>query len=72
MLAAFKKAERVIEDMPLDPEQMLLSMTDNFKIMYLYRLFFQQNDVIWRSNTRNQRCYATIVSNQAIRNSCTY
>ncbi|WP_299531692.1 TetR/AcrR family transcriptional regulator [Ulvibacterium sp.] len=48
MLTALKNAERIIEDKPLDPEQMLLSMTDNFKIMYSYRLFFQQNDVIWR------------------------
>ncbi len=48
MLAAFKSAERIIEDEPLDPEQMLLSMTDNFRIMNSYRLFFQQNDVIWR------------------------
>lgn len=48
MLTALKSAERIIEDKPLDPEQMLLSMTDNFKIMYSYRLFFQQNDVIWR------------------------
>ncbi|RKN79847.1 TetR/AcrR family transcriptional regulator [Ulvibacterium marinum] len=48
MLTALKSAERIIEDKPLDPQQMLLSMTDNFKIMYSYRLFFQQNDVIWR------------------------
>lgn len=48
MLNALKGAERMIENKPLDPEEMLLSMTDNFKIMHSYRLFFQQNDVIWR------------------------
>lgn len=48
MSAAFKKAERHMEDKLLDPEQVLLSMMDNFEIMNSYRLFFQQNDVIWR------------------------
>ena len=48
MLIAFKNAERILEDQLLNPEQILLSMKDNFKIMYSYRLFFQQNDVIWR------------------------
>lgn len=48
MLAAFKSAERFIDDMPLAPEEMLMSMIDNFQIMHAYRLFFQQNDVIWR------------------------
>lgn len=46
--AAFKSAEQFVGNQPLTPEQMLLSMTDNFKIMQSYRLFFQQYDVIWR------------------------
>lgn len=45
---AFKAAERFNGNNPLDQEQMLLSMTENFKIMQSYRLFFQQNEVIWR------------------------
>lgn len=46
--SAFKAAERFNGNDPLDQEQMLLSMTENFKIMQSYRLFFQQNEVIWR------------------------
>ena len=48
MMGAFKSAERVLEEDLLDPAKMLSSMTDNFRIMHEYRLFFQQNDVIWR------------------------
>lgn len=32
----------------LEADQMLESMLSNFRIMHQYRLFFQQNDVIWR------------------------
>lgn len=31
-----------------DYQNMFLSMNENFKIMSTYRLFFQQNEVIWR------------------------
>lgn len=44
----FKAAEQFVDNKALSPEKMLLSMTENFKIMNSYRLFFQQNDVIWR------------------------
>lgn len=32
----------------LNPSMILTSMQENFKIMYKYRLFFQQNEVVWR------------------------
>lgn len=48
MMEALQSAERTIVEDLLVPEKMLRSMIDNFQIMHDYRLFFQQNEVIWR------------------------
>lgn len=47
-LTEIKNAEQILEENLLDSEHTLQSMKTNFRIMYTYRLFFQQNDVIWR------------------------
>lgn len=47
MIEAFKNAES-LKSRALSPENIFYSMRSNFKIMHDYRVFFQQNTVIWR------------------------
>ncbi len=42
-----KNAERYIET-SFPKEEVILSMKDNYKIMYKYRFFFKDNEVVWR------------------------
>lgn len=47
-LAELKDSERYKEGNPFEKEQVIGSMRDNFQIMFRFRFFFKDNEVVWR------------------------
>lgn len=47
-LAELKASERYTEGNPFEKEQVIGSMRDNFQIMFRFRFFFKDNEVVWR------------------------
>ncbi len=47
-IQSLQEAARHREGDPFPPSEILLSMKDNFRVMYDYRFFFLDNEVVWR------------------------